>query len=244
MSTQFDPLRTTALELQPSMLEYSLEDFLRFPIKKITTYSGLDLVYFTNCSAGGEENSRKLLNLVSKTGSKKKYKHAHEWCCGHGAIGLELLHQKFCDRLSLSDKFLPAVVSAEFSVAINNWQDKVEVYLIEEFSSLPFINADLIIADPPHFSTRLAYEYASGDVPNQDGIRQVVDTDWHSHKILFSNLKNRLAEDGDLYLYETYKGSTPEIFEKMAQENGLEIVGLYDLFPNYYVAHFKYVNAI
>ena len=78
---------------------------------------------------------------------------------------------------------------------------------------------------------------------NQDGIRQVVDTDWHSHKILFSNLKNRLAEDGDLYLYEAHSGSTPEIFEKMAQENGLKMVGLYDL-SDHYVVHFKYVNAI
>ena len=64
------------------------------------------------------------------------------------------------------------------------------------------------------------------------------------NKILFSNLKNRLAEDGDLYLYEAHSGSTPEIFEKMAQENGLKMVGLYDLFLDYYVAHFKYVNSI
>jgi hypothetical protein len=232
MSTQFDPLRTTALELPPMSL-HSLEDFLRFPIKKITTDSGLDLIYFENCSAGGEHNSKKILEIISTTG-KRHYRHAHEWCCGHAAIGLELLHQGFCDRLSLSDQFLPAIISAEFSVALNGWQDRAQVYQIKEFSSLPKINCDLIVADPPHLCS------GKGLSANQDGLRQVVDHDWRSHEDLFANLTGRLSPDGDLYLYEGYYGSDADIWAKMAAKNGLRMIGFYSTSSDNYVAHFRY----
>jgi hypothetical protein len=215
-------------------MNYSLNDFLRFPIKKIKTYSGLDLVYYENCSASGEIQSQTILNIIKQTG-KKNYRHGHEWCCGHGAIGLELLHQEICKTVSLSDKFLPAVISAEFSIALNNWQEKAKVYQIEEFSSLPEINCDLIVADPPSFC------YDVGGT-NQDGYRQAVDLDWQSHYIMFSNLHNRLAKDGDLYIYGCYYGSTPDIFENMANKNGLSMVGCYDGDPGRYLAHFKWLK--
>jgi hypothetical protein len=214
---------------------YSLNDFLRFPIKKIKTYSGLDLVYYENCSASGEIQSQTILNIIKKTG-KEIYRHGHEWCCGHGAIGIELLHQGICEKVSLSDKFLPAVISAEFSIALNNWQQKAQVYQIKEFSSLPEIHCDLIVADPPSFC------HDPGET-NQDGYRQTVDIGWQSHYIMFCNLHNRLTKDGDLYIYGCYYGSTPDIFETMAKENGLTMAGCYDGDPGRYLAHFKWLKG-
>ena len=199
-------------------------DYFRYTIKKHVTKSGFQLVYFENCSAGGETHNDSVIEIILRTG-KKSYQHAHEWCCGHGAHGFEILNRGICQELSLSDKFLPAVVSCEFTAAINDVSDKVSVFQIEEFSSLPeHLKIDLLVADPPHYDTSCQLSTL-----NEDALRQVIDCNYQSHQIFFDNASKYLTKDADIYLLEK-KGifkSRLDIFDKMINDANMTICGTY-----------------
>lgn len=218
-------------------IQWTLADYLRFPIKKHITSTGLTLLFFENCSANGEIHNVSIIDVIKKTG-KEHYTRAHEWCCGHGAIGFEILNQKLCDSLCLSDKFLPAIVGCEFTSVCNNLSKNTTVYQIKEFSNLPAEEMwDLVVADPPHYGS-------VDDINSQwnaDGIRQVVDNRWNAHRIFFESIKQHLLPNADVYLFEGYYGSTPKTFEKMIANSGLKLVDVYNItgLTHHYILHLK-----
>lgn len=217
--------------------QWELTDYLRFPIKKHVTSTGLILLYFENSSAGGEIHNASIIDIIKKTG-KEHYIRAHEWCCGHGAIGFEILSQKLCDSLCLSDKFLPAIVGCEFTSACNNLTINTAIYQIKEFSNFPAEEMwDLVVADPPHFGSVDDINPQWGE----DAIRQVIDDGWTSHRIFFESIKQHLLPNADVYLYEGYCGSTPKTFEKMIASSGLKLVDIYNIpeLPFNYILHLK-----
>ena len=222
------------------MIKYSLEDYLRFDIKTHTTKSGVSLLYYENLSAGGEIHSAYIIDIIQQTG-RKHYNRAHEWCCGLGAIGFELLGRQVCDHITLSDKFLPAIISCNFTAAANKIQHCTETYIVNEFDNLPTTNKwDLVVADPPHF----------GEIPkdlnaNEDGIRQVVDTNWNSHRIFFQTISKYVSDDADIYLFEGCYGSSPATFIDMIASSGLDLIDVYNYTthkmpsPHHYIMHLK-----
>jgi len=218
----------------------TLEDYLQINIKKHRTESGVNLLYFENCSAGGEIHNKYIIDIIQKTG-KQKYNRGHEWCCGHAGIGFELLGRNVCNHITLSDKFLPAIVSCNFTISENNFQNRANTYLIQEFDNIPDHEKwDLVVADPPHFCTDAELDFA-----NEDGKRQVVDLNWKSHEIFFNAVSGYLNPNADIYLFEGYYGSTPDTFNTMIDNAGLKIVGVYDStthsmpYSYHYILHLK-----
>jgi methylase of polypeptide subunit release factors len=227
------------------MKKLILEDYLRLDVKKHRTESGVNLLYFENCSAGGERHNKFIIDIIQKTG-KAHYNKAHEWCCGHAGIGFELLGRNVCDHVTLSDKFLPAIVGCQFTATENSFKNRVSTYLIKEFDNLPTHEKwDLIVADPPHWDTINLPTESSNDFYNDDALRQVVDLDWKSHLIFFNSVEQYLNPDADIYLFEGYYGSTPETFMPMINNSNLEIIGVYNQkthpmpSTDHYILHLK-----
>lgn len=219
-------------------MQFDIEQYLRFNIKKHITASGTVLLYYENCSAGGEIYNSTMVDLVKSTG--KKYQRAHEWCCGHGAHGFEILNRGISESLCLSDRFLPAVIGCEFTATLNDFDDRVDVYQSFDLNDLPESEKwDLIVADPPHLC-----RFDGNPDFNEDAQRQVVDQDWQSHWIFFQNIKTHMLDDADIFLLEGKYGSSPETFENMINECGLQIVDVFDELPEHptllhYIMHIK-----
>ena len=74
--------------------------------------------YIDGLDSMGLASAETVIQVVHRTGNKTKYKHAHEWCCGHGAMGFELMFQGLCERLTLSDIVCDAATSCNF---VKNW---------------------------------------------------------------------------------------------------------------------------
>jgi cyclopropane fatty-acyl-phospholipid synthase-like methyltransferase len=64
--------------------------------------------------------------------------------------------------------------------------------------------------------------------------RKFVDLNWEIHKNFFKNVNDHLTEDGRIFLMENAKGSDPDTFKDMIEENGLVISRVYpsQQFPN------------
>jgi methylase of polypeptide subunit release factors len=208
---------------------------LRHDVSYHKQSSGLELVYYKNCSCGGEVNCEYIISLIVKHG-KKHYQHAHEWCCGHGAIGFELLHRGIADHLTLSDKFEPAIVSCQFTSAINNFKDRTSIFLINQFSELPEDQKyDLIVADPPWFRD-LNDPNIPVDNVNDDGKRMIIDHNWEIHKNFFETVNTRLLPDGDIFLFENSSRVLEDCVDSL---KNLQIVKIHSPTPGPCLIHIK-----
>lgn len=219
-------------------MDFTTDDvFEMFSISKTRLYDNLELLYYRNCSAGGEHHQNAILGTVRERG-KQKYQSMHEWCAGHGAIGFSVLATGLAEKISLSDKFLPAIVSCRFTALHNNYENQTKIYKIDRFDAIPEDEKwDLVIADPPFFRD----ESNNQGSWNQDGKRQVLDENYNSHRNFFSNLKKHLLPDADVFLLEGRDASTADDFKDMIESGGLTYIDTYYMkeWPKYYLMHIK-----
>jgi len=201
-----------------------LRQYIRYPIKKFVSRSGLTLLYYTNCSANGEHHWSAWQDIIQSTG-KSHYVRAHEWCCGHGAYGFELLQWNKCDTLLLSDIFEPAIISCQFTAELNNFTDRVDIVQTFDFSDLPCEEKwDLLVCDPPNGFVETS---VTSDEVNNDGLRQTKDLNLELHQSFFSHVMQHLLPDADVYFgcFEP-NGKTSTII-KMAEKAGFTLQGKY-----------------
>lgn len=189
--------------------------------------SEFQFLYINATDSGGFTYKDIINQVVKRTGLKQKYNHAHEWCCGHGVMGFTLLDQGTCDKLTLSDIDYTCIMGCQFTVAVNNIADKVDAFLIEEFSDIPVPNQpwDLIITNPPYVPTIEYYSESRRHLSSRE-LDMWIDPDWVAHKNFFSNIKKYIDSECDIYMF----GETYFIGEQieLAESNGFKFIQKYN----------------
>lgn len=180
-----------------------LLDYLRLSKKTYRLSSGIDLIYFENCSAGAERYSDQVLDALSDMTDHRQYKRAHEYWCGHAAYAFDILGRSIAKTIAVTDCFFPAVVSCEFTSALNGLDDKVTVYQADSVGQLPdYEMFDLVIGAPPWLGKD------DGADTNDDARRICIDDQFQSHQDFFTNSMPRLEPGGDLILLHIYDPRT------------------------------------
>ena len=196
------------------------------------------LLYHENVDIDGIKCRQEFSNLIRTTGRKIFYNRAHEWCCGHGAIGFQLLEDGLCANLVLTDKYQPATQGCEFTVAANDLQNNVTVYCADSLADLPRTEQwDLFVANPPWRSKILP-----GPEVSNDNLRKMFDLEWKVHDILWENIDKYTTPDADIYLYEDSRFSSIDTWAEQIAQANLKIHEVYYNFnrknaPSGYVMH-------
>lgn len=135
---------------------------------------------------------------------------------GPGFIGFALLARGLCEKLILADINPKAIGYCRKTIAENSLSDRVQAYCADLFDSLPPVNADLIVGNPPHCWT------ASEAVYERD-IR-TFDPHMRIHKKFYADAKKFLKPDGHILLWEDYRATKPEDFFELMENGGLKYV--------------------
>ena len=196
------------------------------------------ILYYEEVDIDGFHCRDEFANLISDTGSKQRYRRAHEWCCGHGAIGFKILESGLCDTLVLTDKYEPAAVGCEFTAVANDLQHRVTIYTTPDLASLPdYEKWDLVVANPPWRSI-----FRPGPEVSNDIMRKMFDLGWIAHQNLYDHVGRYLSADADLYIYEDSRFSNVDTWNHMITNAGLYINQVHSPFgviDTGYVMHLK-----
>ncbi len=191
-----------------------------------------------NASLNGLSSYREFIKLVIETGRKKTYYHAHEWCCGSGAIGFYLLSQKICHRLTLSDICKDDLVGCAYTAAANNIQEIVNIYQIQRITDIPKpAKWDLVVGNPPW---RPAIPEVEWGGLTKDETRIMVDLDWTVHNAMWQDLPGYLSDDADIYFYEDSNFSSKYTWQQQIKQAGLQVYAVYENFGSFksgYIMH-------
>lgn len=182
--------------------------------------SGIDVAYYPNQNGGGMHFGQNYIDVIKKR-YNRKFNKVYEFCCGPAYIGFSLLGSGLTKNLILSDLHLPAKYSTHETATKNNITNSVNFYLQAGVSSLPESDIDLVISNPPHFLKRVPW------LRHIDP-RIYIDSNWEIHKEFYSNIADKITDDGIILLQENALGSSPHDFELMANKGGLKIT---DIFP-------------
>lgn len=151
---------------------------------------------------------------------QKPVKTCLEHFSGPGYIGLALLSTGFTERLVLADIHEPAREAVDRTIRDNNLHDKVEFICSDCFDNIPPQQFELIVGNPPHFN--FVAPQLEEDDPFEEK-RKHSDIDWKAHKKFYSQVKDYLAADGDIIMWENVMGSNTDTFQHMIQSNNLQI---------------------
>lgn len=175
--------------------------------------NGWDIEFPMILDGGGVKQRILFAEKIKTMG--KKYKRAFEWCSGMGIIGYDLLSRNLCDHIVFNDKFPLAIENCLKTAKNNNISDMVTCYLGDSISSIPKSEKwDLVVANPPHVESRKEWEkhvrlsFAENNQEPWDDelfenwFRLVIDESWNTHVNFFSNLKNHLLPDADVFICE------------------------------------------
>jgi methylase of polypeptide subunit release factors len=211
---------------------------------KKDSQSRTTVLYYEGVDSDGLRARYDFSQLILRTGKKTQYQRAHEWCCGHGAIGFQLLEDGLCKTLVLTDKHEPAVIGCQFTVAANNLDNVVTVYQNDDIGQLPkYERWDLFVANPPWRS-----HLKSGPSMSDNDQRIKVDKDWDCHNQLWSSIGQYLTQDADVYMYEDLRFSNQYTWKDQIEQAGLKIHAIYDQFnvvperDTNYVMHLKKID--
>ncbi len=138
-------------------------------IEYIFRVKGSDIFYTPETNGGGDHFFPEYLELVTQYYGRVH--HIMEWCSGPGFIGYGMMACNICDRLTLLDKFKPAIdvakKTAENSVLKHiDMIDTEKVYHRRVFPRTKIYHSDncsvlpedekidLVIGNPPHFENK------------------------------------------------------------------------------------------
>lgn len=205
--------------------------------------NGLKLVYPNLLDGGGDNYKQGILDAIKEHGVKKRYKRSYEWCSGHGIINYYLYDQGICTAMVFSDVYFAAIDNVNLTAKLNGIENRVTAYQAGSVANLPLTEKfDLVVSNPPHCPEKSLTDAGldHNDLCYDNAKRLVVDEDWGIHRDFFANIKIRLADDADIFLWEVSEFDT---FINLAKEYGLVHVGTYD--PKYErdlnnrILHFK-----
>ena len=185
------------------------------------------LLYLDSTDSGGHGCKDALADVIKRTGLKKHYTHAHEWCCGHGRLGFNILFNNMCDQLTLSDCDYNSIISCEVTTAVNQIDHKVHLFWIDEFSDIPVPAQpwDLIVTNPPFVPDRSFHE-SKGLCINDRQHVMWVDSEWEAHTNFFKHAKNYITNDCDIYVFGISKFISEQM--ELAKSHGFKFIQKYD----------------
>lgn len=200
-------------------------------MESLTFRNGTKIKWNHGDDGGGSSHYHDFLKIIEPNG---RYNRCLEWCAGCSAIGFSLLDAKIVNELVLMDKYLPALEQALVNAKNNNF-DKVSIYNIDKIQNLPLTEKfDLIVCNPPHIWDKDNFLFETKKTWEQNGYldsltekdiatleRLMVDVDLNIHKEFFSNIKNYMTDDGDIFISET--DPNKEVMS-MINDNGFKII--------------------
>ncbi len=176
----------------------------------------IPVLYTYEMDGGGTTFGQEVPSIVSQRWPGRRFRSALDWCSGPGFIGYNLIDHQLVDRLCLVDLYHPALTIAKITATTNSIANQVDFFLLDDISLLPAAQQfDLVIANPPHYSTIEYNDYHRS--------RIMCDKDWAAHRNFYSNIKKNLSADGVIYMQENLNGSTVETFLPMIESAGLAV---------------------
>jgi len=180
--------------------------------------SGIQVYYDSWMDGGGTWFGQEYADIIKEHYPNRIFNRCYEWCSGPGYIGFNILANKLCQGLTLSDMYESAILDAvAATVRANQLQDIVSAYVGSSLSVLPkHEQFDLVVANPPHYL----------ECPGDDNYQRIaVDHNWQAHQDFFSHIGQHLADDGVILLQENQAGSLngAEDFRPFIENNGLTI---------------------
>ena len=174
---------------------------------------------------GGAEFGQEYIDIVrQRYGSQAK---VYEFCSGPSFIGFSLYGAGLIrKKLVLSDIHSPLKDSIKKTLEVNKINIDVTFYNIDRVSQVKEKDIDLVIANPPHFSSVISVKEA---YPNKKNIntRLIIDQDWLIHREFYENIGNKLSENGVILIQENKFGSSVEDFREMIECSGLDITDVF-----------------
>jgi len=178
------------------------------------------LIYSSNELDGyGYQTVADAVSCFNYFSNGKKYKHCLEWCSGPGYLGFATLSQQLTKKLTLLDIYKPNGIAIKKSIEKNNLNEVVNFEASNNFKNINEDKKfDLVIGNPPHFNFTPSY----GNI-DQNEHRKYQDKNWDIHRDFFKNVNDYTTADVDIMLMENTKGSNPDTFKKMIEDNNLTI---------------------
>lgn len=180
--------------------------------------SGIQVHYDSWMDGGGTWFGQDYIDIIKQRYPNRIFDRCYEWCSGPGYIGFNILANKLCQGLTLSDMYELAIVDAvATTVRTNRLQNCVSAYVGSSLSVLPAHEQfDLVVANPPHYL----------ECPGDDNYQRIaVDINWQAHQDFFKYIGQHLTDNGIILLQENQAGSLngAEDFRPFIEHNNLKI---------------------
>lgn len=187
----------------------------------IVQYKNIAVSFLPDLDGGGRGFGQEYIRVVKERIGKVG--HVFEYCAGPGFIGFSLLAHGLCDRLTLADINPDACGVCEETIRNNNLQRKVSVFHSNCLDNIPENEKwDLVVSNPPHWPASEA-EY-NNDI-------KMYDPDLKIHKNFYRDIHKFLKPNGTLLIQENGRGTRPEDFFQMIEENNFEIIDIFKAKP-------------
>mgnify|MGYP001161047278 FL=1 len=211
-------------------------------IEYIWRVKGSDIFYTPETNGGGDHFFPEYLDLVIQYYGRVH--HIMEWCSGPGFIGYGMMACNICDRLTLLDRFEPAITVAKKTaensfIKVIDMADTEKIYHRRVFPRTKIYHSDncsvlpedekidLVVGNPPHFENKedaIKALSAMGSPIFNDHLSEILlDSKWNAHRDMFNQLSTRLSDGGRICLQLHSGGSNVDTFKPMVEEAGLRI---------------------
>lgn len=174
-------------------------------------------VYFgENQDGGGCTFGQEYATVLADRYPGQHWPECFEWCSGPGFIAYNILDHGLVDRVTLADIYQPSLDMAQKTA--NDAGISVQILPGDGIGHLPSdLKFDLVVGNPPH------YDFDLGGT----GTRINHDPEWSVHRDFFSRIGQHLTPNGMILLQENRRGSKPQTFQSMIEQNGLRIADSY-----------------
>ena len=185
-------------------------------MQEIINVYGIEVVHSDPLNGGGWEVMQEMVNLLKEWYPGHQFERAFEWCAGPGYMGFALLGSGLAKTLVLSDVYEHAF-QAQKQTVINNELNNVILYNSDNLNKIPIDEQwDLVVGNPPHFPNSIQrYDFLDP--------RLYVDDNWELHKEFFLDIKQHLAPNGKILLWESNWGSSIETLTPWIKSAGLKV---------------------
>lgn len=178
---------------------------------------------------GGHIFGLECINIINDK-YNRTFDRAFEWCAGAGFLGHGLLATGLAKHITFNEIYKPAIDLLEKTKADNGLDSTIHhTHVIDNLEGM----YDIVVGNPPHFVDKdtaldaMRWRQMGWEIKGHF-TEILVDYNWKAHKNFFSNIKNKLSDDGIILLQENKSGSTYKTFEDMIHTAGLKVTDVFD----------------
>jgi predicted RNA methylase len=185
-------------------------------VQKIT-YKGIEVYSRPHLEGGGITYGKDFVPVVKSMFPKLDT--ICEFCSGPGFIGFQLLANKLCDNLVLTDINPEAIEMCNRTIRKNKLNGRVRAYISGGLKNVPKNEKwDLVVSNPPHFFTQSKFHEA--DI-------KLDDKDWKIHHEFYSAIKKHLKINGHILFVENFNEAKPEFWKSFIEKHGLKVCNIF-----------------